>query len=97
MIWNGGSIVSVNYRIGRFQRPSSFRARQSTIRGKVKEAVQEVEEEEERRRGRRSRRRRSTLTDTEEIFSLGVFQRVAEGLQGEVRKNEGGGTQIGGF
>ena len=47
-IWNGGSEVSVKYRIGRFQRTSSFRATNAkgTIRGKVEEAVEEVEEEE---------------------------------------------------
>ena len=49
-IWNGGSEVSVEYRIGRLQRTSSFRATQTkrTIRGKVEEAAEEVEEEEEK-------------------------------------------------
>ena len=59
-IWNGGSEVSVKYRIGRFQRTSSFRATQTkrTIRGKVEEAVEEVEEEEEKEEEREEKERR---------------------------------------
>ena len=68
-IWNGGSEVSVKYRIGRFHKTSSFRASQSkrTIRGKVEEAVEEVEEEEEEKEEREKKERRELKEKEEEL------------------------------
>ena len=46
-IWNGGSSVSVSYRIGRFHPASSFRASKSTVSRNQEEEEEEREEKEE--------------------------------------------------
>ena len=88
-IWNGGSEVSVKYRIGRFQRTSSFRATQTkrTIRGKVEEAVEEVEEEEEKEEEREKKERRE-LKEKEENFETrsGSNSRSGPGRRGSKKR-----------